>query len=670
MWQIYVLGEVKVCHQKTICEDFTSQESLLLGGLALAPQHSLTRAELVELLWSDEDCPEHTGHRLRQILFKLKDKLRQTLRSDALLVVAKGRVALRPDVTIDAAEFEAAMRTAQKTEDWEAKEEQFAVAIRWYGGQLLSQHLNLFQEKREQLNTQYGDAQRHLAECRRVPIPTTALLPQIVGVKEMPIPTAEPVVPVVRRRPQRAAVAWLGLAILAGIIWAGTRTSSIPTVRTVTPANVPAAREITAANVSAALEELQRMRVDGTTAETETARRERLKQHAELTAQLLEAADAGFVGPEEPIWQDALQTTTDSQKEALQWCLENDSGKALQISSVMALHNFRQSIRGDPKWEAAIKDEGRQWLDAALARSEPSRSLFRARALRRYIIVTYSNAKIAASNIPLRYAEKSLEICREQHAPLKDETEARRLLAFAMATCGQPTAVIRNQQEALKQYREVLKQYHSMGDKAGEAQTYLNMAHLGALVLPKPDYWTWNAGWARNSLHLFREAKSSYGIQRALNVYKGTMESMNKYMDARFVNEKMQWNQWLMEDLSIELQRAESANPSAVADLRNSILELAVKMQDKAKADAQILWFQRHWNRFRSKLNSKEWATMAGYLLHLKTAAPECPLSDAEKQDLIAESKGYLAKPILRAAFEAGSKMSLAEAAEFVAKRH
>lgn len=666
MWKLHLLGKTKIVLEKRVSENtpaiqisentpekqtyenITPLEALLLCELALAPERSLSREELKTLLWDEdqEDYPTDPGHCLSQMLSNFKAKLVKSLSYGELLQVKKDTVALHPDLWIDVTEFKTAIRTARKAANPDAEEMALTQAISVYGGKLLPQHPFSFGDEREQLHEQYLEAQKRLAQLSALSVPPVpvALSPVPAPLVVSFLPPRSPVKPT--RKRARQVVTWVGLGIAACGIWLLMRPRTVP----------ESPVKITAANLSSVRSELNLLRTGVSTAETQEAQTERQNRHAELYTLLLETADQKFWGPEESIWQEALQTTAESQKTAFNWCLEHDPEKALQISGVLAAYKSRVGINNNDGQEAAIKDEARRLLDDALARSKDRSSLFRARALRRYALVAYDNAAINHTNRLVGYARQSRNICQQQ-GQSADEAEACRMLALA-------TAAQDRQREALELYKQTAKMYHRLNDKTGEARTYLNMARLGGLGFPKPMHWTCTAEWAQRSLHLFRAAQSQYGIQNAWAVYQKTVA----LIDPRFAKEKAQWQKRLLADCLIEVQRAETDTSNEAVSLRKTMLRLAVEVQDDTMANAQMLWFYRHWNRTTSLISEKTRAQLDGWLMH-RDSVVALPFSQTERQRLNRNRQWYLSQPPLRAAFEAGSTMHLKDAANVIAEQ-
>jgi DNA-binding winged helix-turn-helix (wHTH) protein len=633
MWRLHLLGETQVIYDERVYKDIAPQEALLLGGLALAPKRSLSRSELMALLWDDEDYSEYLASRLRQTLYNLKTKLKKQFGSDSLLSTSKETVSLAPDVVIDVIEFEAAIAASKKAADLTSIEAHLTKAIQLYSGKLLPQHPYRLDEKRERLAEDYCEAQKQLEE---LPVPPPIASPP--NPSSAPSATPHPSAAPRHKRSRLTALMLLCLGVLAYMVWVITRREV----------------QVTVANAPSIIEEMKKLRLGGSVMESPAEREARLKRHAELCIALVEAADKRIWGAEENFWQGFLEQTSDSQRTAFEWCLEHDSEKALQLSSALAPYWMRKAITSsDPTRRASIQAEGRRWLDAALERAPNSRTPSKARAMRRYVMLAFEFKPLSQSGQLIQYAEKSLQLCRE-HQLIKEEAEAHRMLGFALAANGAFS-------KAYEQYRQVQRIYHQQADQLGEAQTLINLAHLG-WAPPGHVYGAWNAEQAKGGLLRFRKLQCDYGIQRALSVYESSVSSITP----NFAEERRVWQGRLLEEYRIEAQNQERLPNFAPANsYRYKYLQLASTLCRNDVIRKEIIWHYRYWRLRTPSLSRKTWAKLHGIITALNVKKDE-GLSDEEIHIMQANIEGYQFEPKEIAAYHEGKKMSLTEAAAFV----
>lgn len=110
-WRITLLGKIGATREGVTVARFESSRAVaLLARLALFPNRSHPREELVELLWPEVE-PEVGRTRLRHTLRTLRGPLETGLPAGSVLVADRSSVRVNPEaVTTDVAEFERAVR--------------------------------------------------------------------------------------------------------------------------------------------------------------------------------------------------------------------------------------------------------------------------------------------------------------------------------------------------------------------------------------------------------------------------------------------------------------------------------------------------------------------------------------------------------------------------------
>jgi predicted ATPase len=102
--------------------------------------------------------------------------------------------------------------------------------------------------------------------------------------------------------------------------------------------------------------------------ESETVRR----RHADFFLALAEQARPGLRGSEDRKWLERLETEHDNMRSTLSWALESEEAElALRLASVLGTFWYMHSH----------SEEGRKWLEAALARAEGVSAVARIEAL-------------------------------------------------------------------------------------------------------------------------------------------------------------------------------------------------------------------------------------------------------------------------------------------------
>ena len=99
-----------------------------------------------------------------------------------------------------------------------------------------------------------------------------------------------------------------------------------------------------------------------------------LRRHADYFLALAEEARPGLRGPEVGEWSGRLETEHDNMRAALSFALESEeAGLALRLAAALGTFWYMHSH----------SDEGRKWLEAALARDKGAPAALRISALER-----------------------------------------------------------------------------------------------------------------------------------------------------------------------------------------------------------------------------------------------------------------------------------------------
>ena len=184
-WQIQMLGRLSARRGDRVITRFASSRvATLLARLALFPAHAHPRAALIGLLWPGDD-PDVGRPRLRVVLASLRRQLEPPdVPPGTVMVADRTSVRLAPDAFhTDAAEFEAALRSAARASSPTLEREALDRAVALYAGELLP---GFYDEwilaERERLESLYEDT------CdRRQVLPA----PQLAGARRGPDPTPD-----------------------------------------------------------------------------------------------------------------------------------------------------------------------------------------------------------------------------------------------------------------------------------------------------------------------------------------------------------------------------------------------------------------------------------------------------------------------------------------------
>jgi DNA-binding SARP family transcriptional activator len=138
-WRIELLGGLTAGRDGRIVSRFrTHQAGALLAHLAYYSHRAHPRDALVELLWPECD-PDIGRHRLRNALTSLRHPLEPPGVSAGTVILAdRTTVQFNPtSVTTDVAEFETALRAADRTGSGAEQAQRLEEAVELYSGELL-----------------------------------------------------------------------------------------------------------------------------------------------------------------------------------------------------------------------------------------------------------------------------------------------------------------------------------------------------------------------------------------------------------------------------------------------------------------------------------------------------------------------------------------------------
>jgi predicted ATPase len=176
-WRITLLGKMEATREGVTLSHFESTRAIaLLARLALFPQRTHPREELVELLWPEIN-PEVARGRLRHTLLVLRRQLEAGVPSGSVFIATRQSVGLNPEAVVtDVAEFEKAIANRD-----------YAKANTLYTGELLP---GLWDE--------WILSERHRLEALKdgLPLPTIANTAPV-----LPISPIAPVLPIIRSLP-------------------------------------------------------------------------------------------------------------------------------------------------------------------------------------------------------------------------------------------------------------------------------------------------------------------------------------------------------------------------------------------------------------------------------------------------------------------------------------
>ncbi len=181
-------------------------------------------------------------------------------------------------------------------------------------------------------------------------------------------------------------------------------------------------------------------------------------RHAAHFLDLAERGETGLTGPDQAAWMARLEGEYGNLRAALGWAIgRGDAPSSLRMGS--ALWRF---------WSASGRlNEGRDWLDRALALDPDDRSAARAQALMRRGNIAVDLADYPAAR---RFYEESVSICRT----LEDEIKACR----ALDGLGLVQLIQGNYAAARAAHRSTLKVWRSHRSKREEALVLHSLGNI------------------------------------------------------------------------------------------------------------------------------------------------------------------------------------------------
>jgi predicted ATPase/DNA-binding SARP family transcriptional activator/DNA-binding CsgD family transcriptional regulator len=189
------------------------------------------------------------------------------------------------------------------------------------------------------------------------------------------------------------------------------------------------------------------------------------KAHAVFFLKFAEKADKGLNSPAHTAWIAQLETEHDNLRAALAWALERDETD-LGLRLAGALGEFWY-VRGH-------LNEGRQWLEAILAKDGSTTALPRTRALARAGYIAWEQGDFEQATA---LSEEGLALARK----LGD----RAGVAAALLTLGTVALYRNNREKATALLEEALALRRASGDSAGVSRV---LQHLGLWAVTQQEF--------------------------------------------------------------------------------------------------------------------------------------------------------------------------------------
>ncbi len=228
--------------------------------------------------------------------------------------------------------------------------------------------------------------------------------------------------------------------------------------------------------------------------------------HARFFLALAEQAEPELKGPGQAAWLQRLDSEHDNLRAAIRRSQENgNTERALRIAAALA---WFWRLRG-------YFNEGRRWLEGALARPEVSRSSSP------YALALSGVATLAMLHGDLTRAEVFLE----EAVPLLREQNERSELAFALRSLSLVSQFRGNPVKAHSLQEESQAIYQQIGDKWGSAMLFLT---LGLIAHSEGKLGEAEAAHER-SLFLFRQTGDRWCTAAALNNLGDVLRMQEKY---------------------------------------------------------------------------------------------------------------------------------------------
>ena len=278
--------------------------------------------------------------------------------------------------------------------------------------------------------------------------------------------------------------------------------------------------------------------------ETDEVRR----RHADHFLALAEKAESKLREPDQVEWLQRLETDHDNLRRALRWSSETGQTETylrLTASLLGFWHSFGH-------W-----NEGRRWLDTALAHDPGALPEVKARILLGAVeILVPEDPKRA-----VRFATEALELAKEME---NQELVARSLLLSGFT-------VLDRRERANSMLEQALHLYRELGDRRGIGDSLSLLASANAVAKPEQAM-----TWVSESLKLFRQLDDPTGTAEALGVGANIAWSQGDYGKAVL---------WLEESLAISQELG--GKELGAHKLRN-LGDIALLQEDYERATLQL----------------------------------------------------------------------------------
>jgi DNA-binding SARP family transcriptional activator len=705
--RIEMFGGLRVCCNGTVIDRFATRNTgALLARLAFQPDRAHPREELACLLWPEAD-DETARHNLRQTLVYLRRAIESTIVPGSTVLVAdKATVRLATTAIVtDLAQFDGLLRSARETGP--ARIEHLTEAVNLYRGELLAGYYEewILPERRRQEAAYVGaldDLQRllweageplqaadyalkvatldpyreeaHLAVMRLFAAagqPATVrrqyeemerILRDDLGEEPSEATRAEAerlVVSAAGNAPRldtSALVPWrrmgiararsLPVALAAGAIgaavimpawlWSHPRADN-------PPQNAAAVGKTDSADTR--FQALADLREHGFQAATPVLRDAARKRHAMGCLALAEQAWKVWYGPEEARWVKRLEVNHDDLRTALQWLLEKEPGKAMQMSGALTRFWY---LRGYAR-------EGHRWLRDSLAAAKPERTVACARALVGCGFLSGDHGQVAESQ-----CRKALSIYRER-GDRWGQAHALRHLGF-LASEKQRTA------EPKQLYDQALRLFQDVGDERGQAVTLLCMGFLSQPDRDDKTSLAMSDDHMTRSLVLFRKVGNAWGVSMALDQLGANAASRRQIDRAEtLLAEARRLDPYTaIPSVKAALDRARLAvlqgDPRAFGTCRTKALEMARDAGDKVTLAWILDWAVTGSSDWDLERRSRLRAASMAFDRSLGVRQNKFDLAIRRKE--VAHLRSRLGNEQFEAAFRAGARLTWEQAVE------
>jgi non-specific serine/threonine protein kinase len=247
-------------------------------------------------------------------------------------------------------------------------------------------------------------------------------------------------------------------------------------------------------------------------------------RHAAYFCALAEQAEPKLKGPEQLTWYERLEAEHDNIRAALGWALANDAERALRIAG--SLWRF---------WDVrTYKEEGRRWLEAALAGEERASVPVRIKALNGAGNMAQATGDYARST---ELHERSLALARE----IGDTASAAR----SLTNLGDQAMNLDQHERARALQEESLRLAESMNDAWGIGASSIELGQiaydLGALDEAERHYSRGSAAMrsvgdrhrsAHALIHLGKVARERGDLDTAARMLGEALRTVREFADA------------------------------------------------------------------------------------------------------------------------------------------